>query len=156
VNGTKSDKQRPYVQARLLDILKTNVADIGSANWELVYFALQTIATLCQLFPSAVFAANSAPLWIQVRLCLSFPHAWVKLSAAKLIGLYIADFGRANAETGLRSYLLPEQQLWSLLQRTSSSLLELAPGFLEFLASVRAGRTVCAKPSVPGQVYGCQ
>jgi len=141
VNGTKSDKQRPYVQARLLDILKTNVADIGSANWELVYFALQTIATLCQLFPSAVFAANSAPLWIQVRLCLSFPHAWVKLSAAKLIGLYIADFGRANAETGLQKLPLAGT---AALELTAEDILQLArastgilrvPGVSEGLAA---------------------
>ncbi|KAI9872256.1 MAG: U3 snoRNP protein, partial [Pleopsidium flavum] len=141
INGTKSDKQRPYVQARLLTILKTNAVDVGSADWELVYFALKTIATLCQLFPNALFAANSAPLWAQVRLFLSFPHAWVKLSAAKLVGLYIADYGRANADTGLRKLPLTGT---SGLELTAEDILHLArasvgilrvPGVSEELAS---------------------
>ena len=103
LNGTNSDKQKVFVQARLMHIFKRNTASDGNGDWELVYFALQTATALCKLFPQSLFAVESAAFWSQVRPCLFYPHAWIKLSAAKLVGLYIADFGRANAETGLGS-----------------------------------------------------
>jgi len=141
VSGAKSFKQTPFVQTRLVHILTSNAAAVEGGDWELVYFALQTATALCKLFPESLFSGETASLWTQVQLCLSFPHAWVKLSAAKLLGLYIADFGRANAETGLRVLpltgtsglkLTPED----ILQLTRSSVRILGvPGVSEDLAA---------------------
>ena len=98
VDGTNREKEVPVLQARLVHLINTNLVSSRSADWELLYLALQTITKLCKLFPDIIFATNCAPLWAGVRQCLYFPHAWVKLAAAKLLGMYFADFARKNAE----------------------------------------------------------
>ncbi|KAF6228293.1 hypothetical protein HO133_008023 [Letharia lupina] len=95
-NGAKGEKEIPPLQARLTQILKSNLKAPSEADWELLYFALQAFAKICQLFSASTLAASTAPLWASVRQCLFFPHAWVKLSAAKLLGAYFADFARNN------------------------------------------------------------
>jgi len=135
VSGAKSVKQKSFVQTRLVHILTSNATAVEGGDWELVYFALQTATGLCKLFPETLFSAESASLWTQVKLCLSFPHAWVKLSAAKLLGLYIADFGRANAETGLRTFPL-----------TGTSGLKLTPG--DIIQLTRASVRILGVPGV--------
>lgn len=78
----------------------TNSKDTES-DWELIYSALQLASTLCDKFPSRLLASGTAEMWASVRTCLTYPHAWVKLSAARLMGTYFTDFARANMETGL-------------------------------------------------------
>lgn len=97
--GSKGGKEIPLLQQHIGQILRANLADTDGADWELLYFALQAFAKICQLFPSSAFATNAAPIWASIRQSLSFPHAWVKLSAARLIGTYFADFARTNANT---------------------------------------------------------
>lgn len=99
-NGTKGEKEVPLLQSRLVQLLKRNAETTFETDWELSYFALQTVARICQMFPTFTLAANAAPLWASVRQSLFFPHAWVKLSAAKLLGTYFADFARTNANNG--------------------------------------------------------
>ncbi|KAI9808919.1 MAG: U3 snoRNP protein [Pycnora praestabilis] len=140
VHGERGEKELPYLGTHLLQVLQNETENVDEADWELLYFALQMILKLSQLFPSAVLSKNSGPLWIGVQSCLSFPHAWVKLTAAKLIGLYFADFGRANVEGGLQSMpLLGSQGLqvradeMLRLTRASVGLLRV-PGVSEELA----------------------
>ena len=130
VTGTNSVKQKSFVQTRIIQILMSNAAGVEDGDWELVYFALQTTTALCKLFPDSLYSAESASLWTQVQVCLSFPHAWVKLSAAKLLGLYIADFGRANAETGLRDLPLAGS---SGLKLTAGDILQLTRASVRIL-----------------------
>ena len=95
-NGGKGEKELPPLQARLAQILKSNLKSPLEADWELLFFALQVFAKICRLFPASTVAASTALLWTSVRQCLVFPHTWVKLSAAKLLGIYFADFARNN------------------------------------------------------------
>lgn len=140
-NGAQGEKEVPALQVRLAQILKSNLKAPLEADWELLYFALQTFAKVCQLFSASTFAASIAPLWASVRQCLFFPHAWVKLSAAKLLGTYFADFARNNAgnETlflplkGSGGLWLSEQEITEVT-RASLSLLRV-PGVSEELAS---------------------
>ncbi|KAL8860417.1 MAG: hypothetical protein Q9178_003076 [Gyalolechia marmorata] len=96
--GTKAEKDLPVLFGNLSRTLKANLNDFAGADWELVYYALQTFLKVCQIFPVPSFAANTAGLWACIRQCLSFPHVWVKLSAAKLMGMFFADIARTNAD----------------------------------------------------------
>ncbi len=99
VNQTKGENELPLLQSHIARILKINLADVASADWELMYFSLQNFTKITQLYPALTMTPNFGSLWASVRQCLSFPHAWVKLSSAKLLGTLYADFARKNAET---------------------------------------------------------
>ncbi|KAH0538303.1 hypothetical protein FGG08_005077 [Glutinoglossum americanum] len=104
IHGANDDKQLFYIQARLLQIMETNAKpNVENADWELLYFSLQTLSKLSHIFPSTIFGAASEETLAAVRSCLHFPHAWVKLSAASLLGLYFAEFAKANADRGFES-----------------------------------------------------
>lgn len=140
-NGVAAEKEIAPLKSQLAKILKMNLKVPTEADWELSYFALQTFAKMCQTFPEAAFATTSASLWASIRQCLSFPHAWVKLSTAKLLGVYFADFARTNA--GNQNLPLPlkgSDGLWlteqEMIEVTRSSLRLLrVPGVSEDLAS---------------------
>ncbi|CAF9929447.1 U3 snoRNP protein [Imshaugia aleurites] len=140
-NGAKGEKEIPPLQARLTQILKSNLKTHLEADWELLYFTLQIWAKICQLFSVTTPAASTAPLWASVRQCLFFPHAWVKLSAAKLLGTYFADFARNNVGNealplpleGSGGLWLSEQEIMEVT-RASLGLLRV-PGVSEELAS---------------------
>lgn len=96
--GTRVEKDLPFLHDHIARILKANLDDSNGADWELIYYALQTFLKVCQVFSTSSFAGDTAPLWACIRQCLSFPHVWVKLSAAKLMGMFFADVARTNAE----------------------------------------------------------
>jgi U3 small nucleolar RNA-associated protein 20 len=87
----------------LLDSILTTIktAEDSNSDWEQIYAALQLLTILTQKFPSTLLSPTSQSLWASIRHCLSFPHAWVKLSAAKLISIYFANFARSNIEVKL-------------------------------------------------------
>ena len=95
--AVKGEKDFPILKERIIYLLKQGIEDESTTDWELQFYSLQTTMKMCQTFPNLVFQLSSAHLWINVRKCLYYPHAWVKLAAAKLMGVYFADFARANA-----------------------------------------------------------
>ncbi|KAL8697694.1 MAG: hypothetical protein Q9201_006996 [Fulgogasparrea decipioides] len=99
IRGKRAEKELSFLLDQLTQVLKANDGDSKDADWELLYYALQAFFKTCQILPTASFAVNTAKLWASVRQCLSFPHVWVKLSAAKLYGLFFADIARTNAES---------------------------------------------------------
>ncbi len=140
-NGAKGEKELSLLQSRLTQVLKSNLKAPLEADWELFYCGLQAFAKICQIFPTRAFAASTAPLWTSIRQCLSFPHAWVKLSSAKLLGTYFADFARTIANTpnislplqGSNGLSLQEQDIIEIT-RSSLSLLRV-PGLSSDLAN---------------------
>ena len=127
VHGAKAEREVLLLQVRITELLHSGSQGGASTDWGILYFALQLASKLCSIFPIIFFRSKAAPLWAAVSQCLYFPHAWVKLAAAKLLGLYFADFARANADTahpepplvgsgGLR--LMPEE----MIQVTKASL----------------------------------
>lgn len=97
VDPKKGEKELPLLHLQIVQILKLNPTEDASSDWELLYFALQTVSKITQIYPNSTFMPSFGPLWVSVRYCLSFPHPWVKLSAAKLLGTFYADFARKNA-----------------------------------------------------------
>lgn len=98
VNQQKGENELLVLRMHIARILEANLADVANADWELMYFSLQTFTKLTQLYHSPTMAPDFASLWTSVRQCLLFPHGWVKLSAAKLLGTLYADFARKNAD----------------------------------------------------------
>lgn len=96
IDAASVEKELPLLHTHIAQTLKRSLSDKANADWELLYFALQTFAKTGQLYPQATFAVSTGTLWTSVCHCLSFPHAWVKLSAARLLELYFADFARKN------------------------------------------------------------
>jgi len=92
------------VDTLLSGILKVlQAADEPGMDWELIYAALQLTSTLCHTFPIKLLSADVADLWTAARSCLSFPHAWVKLSSARLMTIYFVDFAKTSIEDGLQN-----------------------------------------------------
>jgi U3 small nucleolar RNA-associated protein 20 len=127
----------------LLPSILTAVTNTDQAepDWELTYASLQLTATLCDRFPSQILAGDQAELWMAVRTCLSYPHIWVKLSAARLLSSYFTEFTRANVNNGLEnlplrgSYglKLNAEDILDLIRRMSGILR--TPGLTELLAT---------------------
>ncbi|EDN98401.1 hypothetical protein SS1G_13259 [Sclerotinia sclerotiorum 1980 UF-70] len=100
--NSQSEVEDTDVKILLASVSQTiETASDHEADWELIYAALQLTATMCQKFPDTLFSSKTSALWSAVRVCLSYPHAWVKLSSARLISTYFADYARTNAEAGL-------------------------------------------------------
>ena len=95
--GSKGERELSILQPRLLEIFKTPVKDSAESDWEVLYFALQAFLKICHAYPTIAFSATNAPTWVAIRHCLAFPHVWVKLSSAKVLGALFADFARTNA-----------------------------------------------------------
>ncbi|KAF2147346.1 uncharacterized protein K452DRAFT_261793 [Aplosporella prunicola CBS 121167] len=89
-----------YVLRQLPAIMEEARERQEEGDWELLYYSLQAFAKLCKLTPDKTFAAGAQPVWTIIRESLTFPHGWVKLSAARLIGLYFSDFASHNASEG--------------------------------------------------------
>jgi U3 small nucleolar RNA-associated protein 20 len=96
---TEDDSDVSMLQDSILVTLKT--AELSDSDWEQIYAALQLTIILLQTFPTILLASKTKSLWNAIRTCLSYPHAWVKLSAARLTSSYFADFARTNVESGL-------------------------------------------------------
>jgi U3 small nucleolar RNA-associated protein 20 len=61
-------------------------AEFDGEQWQLVYWALQTFATIAQSRENAVVTEESKAIWVEARRYINFPHLWVKQEAADLAG----------------------------------------------------------------------
>lgn len=113
VDPEKGEKEIPLLHLRIARILESNPANDPCADWELLYLALETVSKITQIYPRSTFTPEFGSLWARVRRNLSFPHAWVKLSAAKLLGIFYADFAKNAAH--IEELTLPLQGSGGLL-----------------------------------------
>lgn len=86
-----------YLQEQLYDMLLSGTGSSEAEDWQLVYYALSTFSKVSEVSPRTAFAKKSAKLWENIQECLFYPHAWVKLSASKLLSLFFADVARHSA-----------------------------------------------------------
>jgi U3 small nucleolar RNA-associated protein 20 len=128
--------------AILLDCIQStiNTAENSDSDWEQIYAALQLASILVQKFPDTLLSPKTKGLWSAIRVCLSYPHAWVKLSAARLTGSFFADFARKNMESGLEGLPLKgsgglklrDDDIRDLIRRTAHMFK--TPGLTQLLA----------------------
>ncbi|RDW78044.1 hypothetical protein BP5796_05896 [Coleophoma crateriformis] len=90
--GRADEGDISMLQENLLAALETS--EEPESEWELLYDALEVMLVLCQTFPEKMLSSSKGLLWAKIRICLTYPHAWVKTDAAKLIEFYLADFIR--------------------------------------------------------------
>lgn len=94
VYGKECEKEVPFVAEKLKEIIQAVGEDV-EPEWELIYFTLQTWVKVVQLFPETGFSASNSAIWLAIRECLVFPHSWVRLSAARLMGLLFAECAKS-------------------------------------------------------------
>ncbi|KAK3488983.1 armadillo-type protein [Neurospora hispaniola] len=64
------------------------------SNWELVDTSLTTVQTLVAKHPQKVLSPASDILWTEVRDTLAHENPTVKLTATRLLSMYLADFAQ--------------------------------------------------------------
>ncbi|KAG0232192.1 U3 snoRNP protein [Actinomortierella wolfii] len=65
-------------------------------DWEVGYYALNTFTKLVKQFPTVINSTEVSVLWPLISEHMLHPHAWVRLSATRLFGVF---FSGINPET---------------------------------------------------------
>ncbi|KAF2703128.1 HEAT repeat protein-like protein [Pleomassaria siparia CBS 279.74] len=137
---------KPKDLAWVLDQLQISVEECvnrrGEDDWELIYYSLMVFSKLCKSSPETTLASNKESFWVTILSCVSYPHAWVKLTTAKLIGLYFSDFARKNGDSGLHTLPLRGSQG---LQMTEESMVQLTNACLKNLSIPDVSEELCAQ-----------
>jgi len=98
VVGTNAKEDVKLLTARVRELLASATDDDAETptEWELVYFGLQLWSKLTDLFPETALSSSSAGMWAAIRGCLRFPHAWIRLTSARLLGLLFAEYSKSS------------------------------------------------------------
>ena len=139
VHSTQSEQEIPALYKRTSQILKNGLKSLTAPECEVLYFALEALAKMTQLFPAIAFASPTVNTWTSVRGCLLFPHPSVKLSSARLLGTYFADFARSNLS--LDDVTLPLQGSHGLLL-DESDIVEITRSSISLLRSTSVNEKV--------------
>ncbi|KAA8644391.1 putative HEAT repeat protein (DRIM) [Aspergillus tanneri] len=95
---TEKEKEARFITEILPSVMQPVLEDDDSENWQTLYFALQLFAKLSKAVPSIALSKQCTTIWAAIRECLFYPHAWVKTCAANLVGTWLADLAKSNAE----------------------------------------------------------
>ncbi|KAK0631663.1 armadillo-type protein [Immersiella caudata] len=119
--SSKDKKDLNLVVNKVIGVLDEKAS--AEAEWELVNTALLTTQTLIQKHPQKVLSLEAEKLWFGVQDCLNNPHPTVKLTAIKLLGMYLADFAKSAATqkaplAGSYGLKLSEDETGGLLEGT--------------------------------------
>ncbi|KAG8532672.1 uncharacterized protein KY384_002549 [Bacidia gigantensis] len=129
-NCSQSERQIRRFQPQLTTVLEAATDDATRTDWQLLYVVLQTISKICHHLPALAFTTSFAPVWSKIRHCLSYPHSWIKLSAAKLMGAYftniwgsdVSDEGITFPVKGATGLSISEDEVVEIVQVSLSSL----------------------------------
>jgi len=94
-------------------------SDSTGLDWQTVYYSLQALSKVYTIdagfvcFPTP---QNKFPEWAAIQKLLLFPHAWVRLSAARLIGTLL------SAGVDQQLWLFQTSNLLSIAQKSSLQL----------------------------------
>jgi U3 small nucleolar RNA-associated protein 20 len=69
-------------------------------HWQVLFYGLQTFGKLLTVAASTYISAKHQALWQAVVKLMLYRHAWIRLSASKLIGLLFGN-AQASARPGL-------------------------------------------------------
>lgn len=133
-------KELEFVMEQLRTVLETCSERRDEDDWELLYYAMVVFQKLCKSWPDYTLSSSREAMWASFRSCVSYPHAWVKLTAAKLLGTFFADLSSANSESGLESVPLEGSRG---LQLGEEAMVKLTHGFLRNLESAKASEDLC-------------
>ncbi|KAL5424359.1 hypothetical protein PMIN06_005408 [Paraphaeosphaeria minitans] len=131
-------KELEFVMEQLRATLDVCLERRDEEDWELIYYSLTVFSKLTKPWPD--YTLSSEGMWSSIRACVSYPHAWVKLTAAKLIGTFFADVSTANSESGLGSVPLKGSRG---LELTEEMGIKLTHAFLRHLETPNTSEELC-------------
>ncbi|KAF9166281.1 U3 snoRNP protein [Actinomortierella ambigua] len=67
-------------------------------DWEVGYYALNTFTKLVKQFPTVINSSEVAVLWPLISEHMLHPHAWVRLSATRLFGVFFSGIDPATRQ----------------------------------------------------------
>ncbi|CAO2654384.1 Nn.00g111170.m01.CDS01 [Neocucurbitaria sp. VM-36] len=138
------DEETPKELSYVLDRLDATVDECLSRrdedDWELLYYSLTLLSKVCQKNPDIMFSAGNDGLWTAVQASATYPHMWVKLKAAELLGMYFAHLGISNKENGLDA--LPLEGSGGL-QLAEQNMIQLSNAFLRNLLNPDVSEKLC-------------
>ncbi|KAF1963244.1 hypothetical protein CC80DRAFT_432608 [Byssothecium circinans] len=135
-------KELTFVLERLQETLSRCLDRRDDDDWELIYYTVLVFTKLCKSFPDTMFSPGREDLWVALQTCVSYPHAWVKLTAAKLLGTYFADFATTNGDAGLGALPLKGSRG---LRLTEGEMVKLCNCFLKNLEHNDVSEDLCAQ-----------
>ncbi|KAF2108283.1 armadillo-type protein [Lophiotrema nucula] len=135
-------KEITFVLGQLQATIEGGLQRRDEDDWELIYYSLTVFSKLSKLAPDSTFASDKELFWTAIQSCNSYPHTWVKLTAAKLIGQYFADFATTNGDGGLGSLPLVGSQG---LYLTEESMIRLTNAFLKNLSIPSVTEELCTQ-----------
>jgi U3 small nucleolar RNA-associated protein 20 len=133
-------RETAFVLEQLQTTIERCLARRDDDDWELVYYSLMVLSKLCKASPQIMLSSTRKTLWAAVRSCVSYPHAWVKLTAAQLYGLCFADFASTNGDAGLNA--LPLDGSHGLRLR-EEGMIKLTDAFLRNLFIPNVSEDLC-------------
>jgi len=135
-------KELSAILERLDTIIDESLARRDEDDWELLYYSLTLLSKICKKYPDTMFTSSKASLWTLIQATTSYPHAWVKVKAAELIGLEFAHLGIANKDKGLEA--LPLEGPGGL-QLAEQSMIQLTNAFLKNLLNAEVSEQLCTQ-----------
>lgn len=140
------DEEEPKELSQVLDQVDATVDQClmrrNEDDWELLYYALTLLSKVCKKYTDTMFSASKDSLWTAIQASASYPHAWVKLKSAELLGTYFAHLGISNKETGLGA--LPLEGTGGL-QLAEQSMTQLCNTFLRNLLNPDVTEQLCTQ-----------
>ncbi|KFH66562.1 hypothetical protein MVEG_07087 [Podila verticillata NRRL 6337] len=109
------------------------------AEWEVGYYALNTFTKLVKQFPNVINSDEVTTLWPLIREHMLHPHAWVRLSATRLFGVFFSGIDpvtRSPATGPASDLVLSPEMLKSVAQKLCEQLKS------EFLSKDLGGQIV--------------
>ncbi|PVH99038.1 hypothetical protein DM02DRAFT_672941 [Periconia macrospinosa] len=135
-------KDLSFVMEQLETAMATSLNRRDDDDWELLYYALTVFMKLCKSMPDVMFSPDKKGFWSALQSCVSYPHAWIKLTAAKLMGTLFADIASTNGDAGLSNLPLRGSRGLSLME---DDMVKLTHAFLRNLEMTTVGEELCTQ-----------
>ena len=140
------DDEEPKELSYVLDLLDSTIDECLSRrdddDWELLYYSLTLLSKVCKKYADTMFSSNKESLWTAVQASTTYPHMWVKLKAAELLGTYFAHLGISNKDKGLEA--LPLEGSGGL-QLAEQNMTQLCNAFLRNLLNPEVSEQLCTQ-----------
>jgi U3 small nucleolar RNA-associated protein 20 len=135
-------KELSYVLDGLDSTIDESLARRDEDDWELLYYSLTLVAKICKKYQETMLSADKESLWTAVQASVSYPHAWVKLKAAELMGTYFAHLAITNKDVGLGELPLKGS---GGLQLAEQNMIQLTNASLRNLLNPEVSEQLCTQ-----------
>ena len=113
------------------EIAQEAIRERSSSSFALLYHALQLLLKLVVTFPNVVLISEQCHLWTQVRALLVFPHPWIRLSSAELIGVWFRALANSAISPSLNELPLVNSRGLRLTKEAQLDVLQSSLGTLK-------------------------